>query len=253
MISQEQIDHYWEKGWAVVEGVFEPEEVERIAAVALAVSQEELEAAISSGDEGPYGALYTMDKSEGGESSPRKIDNPFEKNENFKNLVLDQRLVGMIEKLIGGRPLILRDQIFMKPPRFGSAKPYHQDNAYFLCSPGDKVITAWIALDNVDEENGCLRYIDASHKGPILPHDPIEGEQHNMAPAADLIDLNKESLAPVHKGGVVFHHSQTLHTSHRNGSDRWRRGYATHWATADVTSETPVIENAYYKRGLYKV
>jgi phytanoyl-CoA hydroxylase len=253
LISQEQIDCYWEKGWVVVESVFNPQEVEHIAAVATALGQEELRAAATGKDVGLHGALYTMDKSKEGSSAPRKIDYPFEKNEHFKNLLLSERLVGIIGKLIGGIPLLVRDQIFLKPPRCGSAKPYHQDNAHFLCSPGDKVITVWIALDDVDEENGCLRYIDRSHKGPILPHEPIEGEPHNMAPPTDLIDLNKESLAPVPKGGVVFHHSQTLHTSHRNESDRWRRAYATHWATADVTSETSFIENSYYNRGLYKV
>ena len=28
------------------------------------------------------------------------------------------------------------------------------------------MITAWLALDDVDEENGCLRYIDGSHPDP---------------------------------------------------------------------------------------
>ena len=126
----------------------------------------------------------------------------------------------------------------MKPPRLGSAKPYHQDNFYFRCHPDDQVITAWIALDDVDAGNGCLRYIDGSHLGPILPHIRFLARRLIIRrPAPELIDLSKESLAPVRKGGVVFHHSKTLHTSHRNESDRWRRGYATHWATAKVTSE----------------
>ena len=33
---------YWEKGWAVEEGVFSREEADRIAQIALEVSQEEL-------------------------------------------------------------------------------------------------------------------------------------------------------------------------------------------------------------------
>ena len=250
MISQKQIDQYWEKGWVVVERVFEPEEAEHIGTVALELSRKELQGLATSGDSDQQDINYSMDKSEAGELVPRKIDKPFEKHEAFKQLVRDDRLVDIIETLIGDPPLLVSDQIFMKPPRFGSAKPYHQDNAYFLCFPEDKVITAWIALDDVDEENGCLRYIDGSHKVPILPHEPFEGQQHHLAPALNLIDLQRESLAPVKKGGVVFHHSQTLHTSHRNESDRWRRAYATHWATSVVTSETAIIENSYYRRGL---
>lgn len=70
----------------------------------------------------------------------------------------------------------------------------------------------------------------------------------------DGVDLAKESLAPVGRGGVVFHHVKTLHTSHRNTSDRWRRAYATHWAGAGVTSEAQTIDNAYYRahRELYE-
>jgi ectoine hydroxylase-related dioxygenase (phytanoyl-CoA dioxygenase family) len=140
------------------------------------------------------------------------------------------------------------DQALLKPPRFGSAKPYHQDNYYFRCQPDDEVITAWIALDDVDEQNGCLRYIDGSHRGPILPHDQVPGEDHNYVPPTDLIDLSNESLAVARKGAVVFHHSRALHTSHRNESDRWRRGWATHWVTANVTSDTETLTRAYFRR-----
>ena len=31
---------------------------------------------------------------------------------------------------------------------------------------------------------------------------------------------------------TAAHWQATLHTSHRNNSERWRRAYATHWAAA---------------------
>ena len=234
--------HYWKKGWAVEEGIFSREEADRIAQVALDLSQQEL-----SNDNKDY----VVDKSEDGEIAPRKIDRPFLKRSEFQAFVLDERLTGLVAELLGAQPLLSSDQIFMKPPQFGSAKPYHQDNFYFQCDPGDHVITAWVALDDVAEENGCLRYIDGSHKGPILPHEAVPGEPYNLVPPPELIDLQKESLALVKKGGVVFHHSQALHTSHRNESDRWRRGYATHWVTADVTSSKGTLDRAYFRREDY--
>ena len=178
----------------------------------------------------------------------RKLDAPFLKDPQLRRIVLDSRLRLLIGQFLGKPPMLVVDQIFMKPPRFGSAKPYHQDNAYFLCHPDDEVITAWIALDDVDESNGCLRYIEGSHREPILQHLEIPAEPYNKSPAPDQIDLDREALAPVKKGGVVFHHSKTLHTSHRNESHRWRRAYATHWATAEVTCTIDTIENAYYNR-----
>lgn len=236
-ISQAASDHYWKKGWAVVEGVFTHQEAEAIAQVALEVADQDLAADQSS---------FTADHSADGRFAPRKIAFPFTKHAAFRTFALDPRLRGLVAGLLGQPALLATDQIFMKPPHFGSAKPYHQDNFYFRLSPPDQALTAWIALDEVDEHNGCLRYIAGSHQGPILPHAPIPDEPYNLVPDPALIDLRLEELAPVGKGGVIFHHSKVLHTSHRNESERWRRGYATHWVTLQVTSDNGTLDKAYY-------
>ncbi|MEM7125366.1 MAG: phytanoyl-CoA dioxygenase family protein [Chloroflexota bacterium] len=241
-MKQTDYDHYWEKGWTVVEDVFSAHEADQIAQIALETCQQEL---------AEEGDSYVVDASANGEIAPRKIMQPFLKHAAFQTFVMDERLGALLTNLLEAPPLLATDQIFMKPPHFGSAKPYHQDNFYFQCQPADHVITAWIALDDVDEANGCLRYIDGSHKGPILPHDPVPGEPYNLVPPSALVNLQKESLALVRKGGVVFHHCQTLHTSHRNESDRWRRGYATHWVTRDVRSGNATLDRAYYKADDY--
>ncbi len=238
--DREHYDHYWNKGWLVVEGVFKPEEADRVATLALKIVEKE------------YVGLkpgYLVDASEDGKPSPRKLDSVFPKDAVFRDFALNERLMQCLQTLLGHKPLLLNDQVFFKPPRHGSAKPYHQDNFYFRLHPADQVITSWIALDDVDIANGCLRYIDGSHRGPILAHDPIPGEEYyNSAPPPELIDLSKESLAPVRKGGVVFHHCQTLHTSHRNESDRWRRAYAVNWVTANVTCEITTLDQALFRR-----
>jgi phytanoyl-CoA hydroxylase len=210
--------------------------VEQIAELATSLSTVELQV-----DNGAQ-----ADRSESGEVAPRKLSSPFLAHEDLRHFELDPRMRSVVRGVIGKEARLFTDQILMKPPRFGSAKPYHQDNAYFQCHPGDEFITAWIALDDVDESNGCLRYIDGSHREPILEHIPVPGEPHNKIPPAELIDLKREVLACAPKGAVVCHHSQTLHTSHRNESDRWRRGFATHWAGLDVTSTDVEIDNAYY-------
>jgi len=239
-MQRNHYDHYWSKGWVVIEDVFSTQRVERIGALALTYADNEPNAARPG---------YNIDLSpDGTQQAPRKVDHPFLKDREFRDFILDRRLTQIIESLIGKKPLLFGDQLFMKPPRYGSAKPYHQDNFYFRCQPDGEVITSWIALDDVDAANGCLRYIDGSHLGPILPHNPVPGQDYNQCPPRELIDLARESLAVVKRGGVVLHHSKTLHTSHRNESDRWRRGYAAHWVTANVTSEKDTLDRAYFKR-----
>ena len=231
---------YWDRGWAVVPSVFRDDEIDQISRLAMAVAISE----IAEGD----GDDSELDKDEDGNPVPRKVNWPFTKNEHFRKFALNGRLRDLLAGIIGKPVLLVFDQIFLKPPRYGSAKPYHQDNAYFKCHPDDEVISAWIALDDVDEANGCLRYISGSHQLPILEHREVVGEKYNLMPEEANIDLTRESLAPASKGSVVLHHSKTLHTSHPNTSDRWRRAYATHWVSADVVSEVDTIDRAYFNR-----
>ncbi len=243
MINEEQVRKFQEMGWLVVEGVYTHEEADEVARLALQTAD--------SMDVEESMAGYLLDRSESGESAPRKIDSPYLRNPLFRDFALDGRLREILRRITGEEPLLKSDQLFMKPPRFGSEKPYHHDNFYFRCTPGGHVITAWIALDDVDEENGCLRYISGSHKKGIIEHVEVPGQPYNLAPPDDLIDWENEASAPVRKGGVVFHHSETLHSSRRNTSDRWRRGYATHWVTAAVTSETDNLDGAYFQSDEY--
>ena len=243
MISEAQVGTFHRNGWLVVEGVFAPEEADEIARLALETAD------AMDVEESMEG--YLLDRSDSGESAPRKIDSPYLRHPVFRYFALDGRLRDMLRRITGEEPLLKSDQLFMKPPRFGSEKPYHQDNFYFRCTPGGHVITAWIALDDVDEENGCLRYISGSHRKGIIDHVEVPGQPYNLAPPDDLIEWEHEAAAPVRKGGVVLHHSETLHSSRRNTSDRWRRGYATHWATARVTTETDNLDGAYFRREDY--
>ena len=134
-MNQADYDHYWEEGWAVIEGIYATDEVDSIAQLVTEISNKGLEDDASSG---------VVDRQANGAIAPRKINRPFLRELAFQSLVLDLRLSAIISSLIGVEPLLVTDQIFMKPPRFGSAKPYHQDNYYFKCEPADNVITAWI-------------------------------------------------------------------------------------------------------------
>jgi phytanoyl-CoA hydroxylase len=242
-LTQQQCNRFWEKGWLVVEDVFDSKQADNVSALAMSIVDKEY-IGMKPG--------YLVDHNENGKLLPRKLDGTFPRDRRFRQFILSPKLLQLVESLLGHSPLLMSDVILFKPPRHGTAKPYHQDNFYFRLSPADEVVTSWIALDDVDLENGCMRYIDGSHRGAILPHYPIPGEEeYNSAPRQEAIDLSKESAALVRKGGVVFHHCQTLHTSHRNTSNRWRKAYIANWVTPNVTCETETLETAYFRREDY--
>ena len=114
MVTQEQLNHYWEKGWVVIEGVFDPAVVDGIAETATAIIEKEIK--------DPGIPEVAGERLENGEIIPRKLMDAFFKHPSFQEFVLNERLSKVIEMFIKGTPLLLADQILMKPPRHGGRK-----------------------------------------------------------------------------------------------------------------------------------
>jgi ectoine hydroxylase-related dioxygenase (phytanoyl-CoA dioxygenase family) len=100
-------------------------------------------------------------------------------------------------------------------------------------------VSAWVALDDVDEENGCMSMVPGSHKWG----DEIEYirtlEDFNALPSEYKGNPVKAVPCLVKKGEVHFHHALTWHGSPANLSSRKRRAIAIHY----MTDETYYVAN----------
>lgn len=231
LVTEEHIEHYWTNGWVVVEGVYPADVTTRVAGIAEELGWREMAAHTAT--------PVTVDTGGDGQEAPRKVDWAFPKHAAFQDFVLDERLRAVVAVILRHPPYLVRDQIFLKPAGIGSSKPWHQDQPHLGCEPPDEVVAAWIALDDATEENGCLRYVSGSHRGPLLDHTPMPGAEHNAIPdpeQATAVNWEHVTAAPVKAGGVALHHPHMLHGSPPNRSGKPRRAYSTHWVTADVTS-----------------
>jgi ectoine hydroxylase-related dioxygenase (phytanoyl-CoA dioxygenase family) len=139
------------RGFAVIPDVFSAVECQRVAGIAMNIAAREMSA---TPDE-----AFTVDRDDHGRIAPRKIDYPFLKDARFRDFILDQRLQQLVAHALGRPGYLMRDQLFCKPPRFGTAKPYHQENASLFYQPADEMIVTWIALDDASEANGCLHVL----------------------------------------------------------------------------------------------
>ena len=71
--------------------------------------------------------------------------------------MIDDRLDEVMTGLLGRSPYAVQTMIYFKPP--GSrGQALHQDNFYLKAEPGT-CVAAWMALDKVDVENGCLEVV----------------------------------------------------------------------------------------------
>jgi phytanoyl-CoA hydroxylase len=155
-----------------------------------------------------------------------KIRNLFamEKHDDyFAELAKAQELVNLAKTIFDDDPICLGVELFGKPARVGSEVPYHQDNAYFNLIP-DQALTIWLALADATLENGCVRYIEGSHKLGNLPHRASGVKGNSMGLAEMPPNVGPEICGVVRRGGALVHHCNTIHRSEPNRSDSDRPG-----------------------------
>ena len=234
------VDAFWHRGWVRVPAVYDAQAVRSIAELASAFASSIAAEAVS------HERANICDVDEEGRLFPRKLDFPYLRHLEFRAFILAPRLQAVLKAVLGMQSYLVRDHSFMKPPRCGSAKPFHQDNAHMMCEPVDQVITAWIALDEATEANGCMQYLDGSHRGGTLPHNISPERPYNVEPVSTHV-LNRFPVCHVCAlpGDVLLHHALTFHASGSNATDRWRRGYASHWVGRGVRSANDTLKWAY--------
>src|SRR5581483_3348964 len=122
----------------------------------------------------------------------RKLNNCEHNDDVLLNAAKHPKILDVVEALIGPDIKLFGEQLFMKPPG-GVEKPYHQDSPYFHIEPM-ALVSAWIALDDVTEENGCLKVIPGSHTLGPLPHSDVwmVGERADMKIPDGRIDRRRE-------------------------------------------------------------
>jgi phytanoyl-CoA hydroxylase len=137
------------------------------------------------------------------------------------------RWIALAEALLGERATAKQPEWFNKPPSTAHATPPHQDNYYFCLQPPN-VLTAWLALDRVDEENGCLRYVRGSHHFGLRPHGRTSVVGFSQGITDYGPDDEREEVAiALDPGDLVCHHGELIHRADANRSaSRTRRAFA---------------------------
>ena len=166
--------------------------------------------------------------------SHRKLFNLAVYDEIMWKHVTNPKIVNIIMDLMGTSDIKLYgDQLFMKPPEIGSEIPWHQDSASWSDIFPMNLVSAWMAIDNATEENGCLRYIPGTHRMGIFGNDDQPRVDRVKPFSKDFGNSDWPIVyTPLRPGSIVFHHSLTLHGSAANISGKRRRGYSIHYMGA---------------------
>lgn len=151
------------------------------------------------------------------------------------DLLTHPRIVALVKDLLGENVIGWGSHFFCKMPHDGKRVSWHQDASYWPMTPS-KTVTVWLAIDDADVENACMRFIPGSHHYGHLTWQLSEDDERNVlnqtVPDAERFGAPVDDVLKA--GEVSIHSDLTLHGSEANESDRRRCGLTLRYCTADV-------------------
>lgn len=227
MLTEEQISAFDRDGYLLGGRVLDDAQVEQL--------RNEMQRVIADGGKpGVPQPVLLMNISDDEQHPVWQIVNISQASNPFRDLIHHAKIVENIAQLTRANQLrIWHDQIQYKPAETGGVTHWHQDSPYWrVLQPKDEQVSAWVALDDVDEANGCMSMMAGSHHwGDQIQflHEHMRDFHH--LPAEFQGHPLRVERRPVKAGHVHYHHALTWHGSHANTSGRPRRAIALHYIT----------------------
>ncbi len=180
-------------------------------------------------------------------STLKQIQRMHQHDEFFASFVKNQPRA-LAEELLGESVKIKNLQFFNKPPGKSKATPAHQDGQYFMLEPC-RALTMWMALDPVDEENGCVRYLKGSHHDGLRPHARTQTLGFSQGIVGYGKDEAREEIpCPAQPGDLLAHHALTVHRADANLSQTRSRRALGFIFYGQSAREDKVAHQAYQRK-----
>lgn len=222
-LTPAQIQQYNQDGYLIVRNFLNAHEVEKLYHVAIEdsmVSKNAINVNDSTGKRSKLSLWYKPG------------------DDIYGLLTRSQKLVESVDKLLDtsvtgeenddhpARVCHFHSKLMQKEPRVGGAWEWHQDYGYWYKNEfllPDQMMSVMVAITDANRENGCLQVIRGSHKMGRVEHG-FSGEQ--VGASQRYVDLALKTMELVYvelkAGDVLFFHSNILHRSEANLSDKPR-------------------------------
>ncbi len=164
-------------------------------------------------------------------NKPEEIEKSGRYNAHLISPLLDEvthnsKILDAVESLIGKNILVCGTTLFIKNPYEKGFVSYHQDAKYIGLEPYDWV-TAWVAITDSNEKNGCMRMWSGSHKDDLKDHDQMFNEGNLLTRGQTINDVPEKKVKSLvlKAGQMSLHHPKVVHGSELNKSNDRRIGF----------------------------
>ena len=174
---------------------------------------------------------------------PENMPSLHYENEYLRDLFLDDRLIDVAAQIVGPDVALFTSYVISKRPDDGLAVDWHQDAAFFPIEPMD-TFTLWLAVDDSNVENGCMRVIPGTHRQQaVLLHNVDLNSGTTLPMSLCDLDLSEARDVQLGAGEYSVHDPWILHGSNPNRSSHRRCGitlkYISTHASIDRTFRSP--------------
>jgi len=146
----------------------------------------------------------------------------------FDKVVHNSKILDAVESIIGRNILACGTTLFIKDPDEKGFVSFHQDAKYIGLEPHNWV-TAWVAITEANEENGCMRMWTGTHKTDLKHHsekfDYGTGNLLTRGQTVENVPLNETEPVILNAGQMSLHHPRIAHGSGINKSNKRRVGF----------------------------
>ncbi|MCE9534656.1 MAG: phytanoyl-CoA dioxygenase family protein [Planctomycetes bacterium] len=151
------------------------------------------------------------------------------------DLLTEPRIVAIVRDLLGENVIGWGSHFFCKMPGDGKVVSWHQDSSYWPLTPS-KAVTVWLAIDDADRENACMKFIPGSHHHGHLTYTMTENSGSNVLnqEVQDAEGIGEPVYDELKAGEISIHSDLTLHGSEANMSTRRRCGLTLRYTPSDV-------------------
>ena len=144
----------------------------------------------------------------------------------FDKVVHNSKILDAVEDIIGKNILVGGTTLFIKDPDKKDFVSFHQDAKYIGFEPHNWV-TAWLAITDSNEENGCMRMYSGTHKENLKVHNEKfnDGNLLTRGQTVENVPIEKTEPVILKAGQMSLHHPKIVHGSGINRSDKRRIGF----------------------------
>lgn len=214
-LSKEQIAYYQENGFVQVDNVLNSHEVTVLRGFINEVMNNKSQSSVQTSEKGA--AYYKV---------LNQRVNTWRDHGGIAKFVLSERLAGLASQLIGNKGIrLFHDHALLKMPHDSKETPWHQDFPYWPMEEAG-ALSIWLTLDDVNEENGCMKFLPKTHKLKDLKAvDLVDGHDifKDAKGSGKVLDKSKAITVPLKAGSCTFHNGLTFHAAYSNQTNKPRR------------------------------